>query len=60
MTVLGDGMEDATSDWCQIGQADRARLVSNWVTDEVTKFDGRQEGVLQHLNEISVQRKLES
>lgn len=59
MTVLGDATDDA-SDWCRIGPADKTRIVDNWITDEVTKFDGRQEGVLQHLNEISVQRKLES
>lgn len=59
MTVLGNGI-DETADSLEAGQVDKALVVTNWITDEVAKFDGRQEEALQHLNEISVQRKLES
>ena len=59
MTVLGNGV-DETTDSLETGQVDKALVVTNWISDEVAKFDGRQEEALQHLNEISVQRKLES
>ena len=59
MTVLHNGI-DETAESFDAGQVDKAQVVTNWISDEVAKFDGRQEEALQHLNEISVQRKLES
>tara|TARA_B110000285_G_C15057930_1_gene580674 strand:- start:836 stop:1147 length:312 start_codon:yes stop_codon:yes gene_type:complete len=59
MTVLGNEGEE-TNDGSLPEQVDKAQCVTNWISDEVAKFDGRQEEVLQHLNEISVRRKLES
>jgi len=53
MTVLGNGI-DETADSLEAGQVDKALVVTNWISDEVAKFDGRQEEALQHLNEISV------
>lgn len=56
MTVLGNAIDEAS----EAGQIDKAKVVTNWISDEVAKFDGRQEEALHHLNEISVQRRLES
>ena len=40
MTVLGNGVDDA-SECYPPEQVDKAKIVTNWMTDEVTKFDVR-------------------
>lgn len=40
MTVLGNGV-DETTDSLETGQVDKALVVTNWISDEVAKFDGR-------------------
>lgn len=37
MTVLGNGVDEAS----EAEQVDKAKVVTNWITDEVAKFDGR-------------------
>lgn len=37
MTVLGNGVDGAS----EVGQVDKAKVVTNWITDEVAKFDSR-------------------